>query len=281
MGVFVGGVYALVGLGLSLIFTGIRNTINICHGQLFILGSYLAFTFARNLGLDPLLSLVFVLPIVFCLGYALQFGLLNKVVFKGLDPYIMVTMGIGLVFENAILLVYKPDMRSLAPFASYAAASLEVAGVRISLAYLIDFIAALLIMLLVYFFMKRTYMGRAIRATSEDSVCAQLFGVNDRKIYATTYAIGSLLAAVGGVFAGLIYAFEPSSGWVYLDMAFAVIVLGGVGSIRGALLGGIILGVVQALASYYIGIVYAYLTSCLITLIILAIRPQGLLGYKV
>jgi branched-chain amino acid transport system permease protein len=282
MGIFMGGVYGIVGLGLSLIFAGIRHTMNVSHGQMVVLGSYLCFSVVTLLKLDPLLSLVIALPVIFCIGLALQYLLLNRVVLRDPSSRIQITLGIGLIVENTILLIYGPDSKSLAPYAqSYAGTYATVFGVNIPFMYLIDFIAAVIMMALIYFFMKYTYMGRAIRATSEDPVTVNFFGVNDKKIYAITFGIGVVLAALGGVFTGLTYAFEPSYGYIYLGMAFAVLILGGMGSIRGALVGGVIVGLIQALVSYYIGIAYAYLISNLVTLIVLALKPEGIFGYKV
>jgi len=275
-------VYGLIGLGLSLIFTGIRNNMNIMHGQMALLGSHFAFTASTFLGIDPLLSLIIVLPVAFCVGFILQYTLLNRVV---LEPptYILTTVGISLVIENSILIIYGPDLKSLTPYtADFVKTFTSFASdLRIPNVYIIDFVTAVIAMMLIFVFLKYTYMGRAIRATSQDHVAANLLGVNDRKIYATTFGIGSSLAALGGFFAGLTYAFEPFYGPLYLSLALAVMILGGLGSIRGAVVGGIIIGLIQAVVSYLLGITWAQLASNAVTLIFLAFKPEGIFGYRV
>lgn len=282
MGIFVGGVYGIVGLGLSLIFTGIRYTMNVSHGQMVVLGCYLSFSTVTLLRLDPLLSALVVLPVVFCIGLALQYSLINRVMLREPAGRIPLILGIGLIVENFLLILYGPDAKSLTPYApSYAGRSITLFGISLPFIYLIDFIAAMAAMIFVYIFLKYTFIGRAIRATSEDPITVNLFGVNDKRMYAITFGIGAVLAALGGIFVGLTYAFEPSYGHIYLGMAFSVIILGGIGSIRGALVGGVIVGLVQALASYYIGIAYAFLIQNLITLIVLYLKPEGIFGYEV
>jgi branched-chain amino acid transport system permease protein len=280
MGMLLGGIYGIIGFGFSLIFTGVRNTVNLSHGQLVLLGSYLSFAVVTSFKLDPLLSSIIVLPISFCLGFLLQYGLVNRVVLKGPGIRILILLGAGLVIENMMLLIFNPDPRSLAPYAPYAIKFIDFFGVHIPIIYLVNFFAALVVMTLVYLFIKYTYVGMAIRATSEDPLCVHHFGINHEKIYAITFALGSVLAAIGGVLIGLTFAFEPALGFNYLGIAFSVVVIGGVGSIRGSFLGGIVLGVIQALASYYIGITYSYLVSNLITLVILLIKPEGVFGYE-
>jgi branched-chain amino acid transport system permease protein len=282
MGIFQGGIYAIAGLGLSLIFAGIRNTMNVSHGQMIVLGSYLAYALVVALGLDPLLTLVVVIPIMFGIGFVIQYGFLNRVVLRETaGGRMQIILGVGLIIENSLLLIFNPDPKSLSPFAKYSLGSLKVLGISIPIMYLIDFLVSLGVMVIVYLFMKKTYMGIVIRAASEDYVCVQHFGVNYKKIFAFTFGFGCILAAIAGVLTGITFSFEPASGGIYMNASFSVLVLGGIGSMRGALTGGVILGIIQALAAYYAGITYAYLISSIITLFLLAIRPEGIFGYKI
>jgi branched-chain amino acid transport system permease protein len=281
MGAFIGGIYAIIGLGFSLIFAGVKFMVNLTHGQLVILASYLSLVFVFYLQTDPLLSMLFILPIIFCLGFFFQYWLLNRTLSFDTPTGLTIILGVSLIIQNVLLVIFGPDAKSLSKYSSYATAYVKPLGVHIPVMYLIDFLAALLVMFLFYIFLKYTHLGRAIRATSEDSECAQLFGINYRKIYALTFGLGSMLAGIGGVLTGLTFSFDPNSGGTYLEMAFSVLILGGMGSLRGAMVGGVILGIVQALSAYYIGPAYKYVFSSILTLVILAIRPEGILGYKV
>jgi branched-chain amino acid transport system permease protein len=277
MGICIGSIYGLLGLGLSLIFMGVRNTMNVAHGHTAMLACYIAFVVASTLKLDALLSLMIVIPFTFLYGFLMQYGILNKIIHRDPPGRIPLILGISLIIENTLLLIFGPDPKSLGAYSPYMIAFFEFLGIPIG--YLISFCASLTLMLLTYVFMTRTYMGIAIRAASEDFLTVQLFGVNYKKIYAITFAFGATLAAVSGLLSGTLFSFDPSIGSLYLTIAFSVLVIGGT-SLRGCFVGGVILALVYTFSAYFIGIAYSYFLGCVITLIVLFIRPEGIFGYK-
>jgi branched-chain amino acid transport system permease protein len=281
MGIFIGGVYGLMGLGFSLIFSGIRNSVNLSYGQICIFGTYLSLAIVRWLKIDPLLSAGVVLPLVFFLTYALQYTFFNKVVLGEHGTYLLVSLGTALIIENLLVIYFGPEVASLGVYAPYSLGYIKIYGVSLPMVYLMAFSASILCCVFLYLFLKHTYIGRAIRATSENYIYAQLFAVNYKIIFAITFGLASLMAAISGIIFGLIYPFTPSYGFSYLELAFFVVIVGGMGSMKGCFAGGLIVGIVRALATYYMGVPYAKFIGNVVTLIILGIRPQGIFGYKV
>ena len=281
MGIFVGAIYGLLGIGLSLVFAGIRNLINLSHGHIAILAAYIALTLSIAMSLDPLVSAVIVLPVIFVLGFIIQFGLVNKTIFKDLTISLLILVGLTSVIENLMLLVWNPDPRSLARYAPYAIQSFNLFGASVPLIYLVGFSISIVATVMLYVFLKYTYSGKAMRAASEDPTYTECLGVNIRKIYAYTFGLALAVAAIAGILIGLMYVFVPSSGMSYTIIAFGVMVLGGLGSMRGALIGGIILGLTQQLAAHFLGVQYQFFLGYVIIILILTLRPEGLFGYRV
>ncbi|MEM2560102.1 MAG: branched-chain amino acid ABC transporter permease [Candidatus Bathyarchaeia archaeon] len=277
MGVCIGSVYGLLGLGLSLIFIGVRNTMNVAHGHIALLAAFTSFFVAQMLRVDPLSSLIIVGPFIFFFGFLIQYGAFNKLIHREPPGRIPLILGVSLIIENTLLILFGPDPKSLGAYAQYATLYLE--ALNLPAGYLISFIISLALMLLTYILMTRTYIGIAIRATSEDHLCVQIFGVNYKKIFATTFALGSLLSGVGGVLLGTLFSFDPSFGSSYLNTAFSVLVIGGA-SLRGCFIGGVILSLIYTFSAHFIGIAYSYFLGCVITLTMLFIRPEGIFGYK-
>jgi branched-chain amino acid transport system permease protein len=280
MGILLGSVYAVMGLGFSLIFAGIRGTMNIAHGALAILGSYLCLLFAAR-GLDPLLGMMPVIPIMFILGYAIQRVLVNRVIYGDPNVVALVLVGLSVLTENLMILIWSPNPKTLTVFAPYAIKGLQIVGHIVPISYLINLFVAIATIIIYYLFLKRTYIGIAIRATSENYVHAQLLGVNPKKSYAYTYGLGTIATGIGGILMGLTFTFVPSTSLEWLTIAFGVVVLGGLGSMRGVLAGGLIMGLSQVLSAYYLGVQYQLLLSYIVILIVLALRPEGIFGYKV
>ncbi|MEM3551141.1 MAG: branched-chain amino acid ABC transporter permease [Candidatus Bathyarchaeia archaeon] len=281
MGIFVGAVYGLTGIGLSLVFSGIRNVVNLAHGVFAILAAYLALTMSTALRLDPLFSTVAVVPIIFLFGFAIQYIMMNRVVFRQPTICMIILVGIGSIIENSMLLYWNPDPRSLAPYSSFALKSFDLIIVRLPLIYLIAFCISVAATVMLYFFLKFTYTGLAIRASSEDPTYSECLGVDTKRIYAYCFAIGVAVAALAGIAIGAIYTFVPSSGMAYTIMSFGVIVLGGLGSMRGALTGGIILGIIQQLTAFYLGVAYQYFVGYIVIILLLTLRPEGIFGQRV
>lgn len=275
MGILLGGLYALIALGLSLVF-GVMKLINVAHGDLVALGSYLAFAAISILKLDPILSLIIVLPVMFILGMAIQRFLLNRAFQVSAEAPLIIAFGLSTVLQNTFQLIFTPYSRNLNTF--YALKFFTIGDIRLPLVYLLSFIAALIVMLFMREFLKRTYLGRAIKAASQNRKAAQLMGINPERVYSYTFGIAIASASIAGVFLGLTFPFIPTSGLNYLIIAFGVIVLGGLGSILGTFVGGIIFGLAQTLGAHYVGVAPQMLIAYLLVLVVLGIRPQGIFG---
>ncbi len=277
-GILLGGLYAVIGIGLSIIF-GIMKQVNLAHGELMILSSYFSFFFSQLLGLPPLLTLILVFPALFIFGYLLQAFLFNRVLGKGMEPYLMISFGLSIILQNALLLIFTPDARSLKT--GLIIQTLDVYGLlHVPVIYLVDFAGGVLMIGCLHLFMKKTYLGRAIRASADDLSASKLMGINTRKVYALAVGIAAVTAAMSGVLVGMTFTFYPHSGTQYLIIAFGVVIIGGMGSLPGTFLGGLILGVSQLVGAQLIGPGFQLLSGYLILLIVLTIRPQGLLGRK-
>jgi len=275
MGILLGGLYTLIALGLSLVF-GVMKVINVAHGDLVIFGSYLAYAAMTMLGIDPVLSLVIGIPILFAIGFFIQRFLLNKAFAVSLDAALLVCFGISIIFENFCQIIWTPFSRGLKP--PYALGSFGVGVVHIPLVYLLDFVAALVVMLFLREFLRRTYLGKAINAASQDRGAAHLMGINTGRVYAFAFAIAMAFAAVAGVFLGLTYPFTPTSGVAFLIIAFGVVIIGGLGSILGTFIGGMVFGLAQTLGGYFLGAVAQMFVAYILVFVILAARPQGIFG---
>ncbi|MBC7812766.1 MAG: branched-chain amino acid ABC transporter permease, partial [Burkholderiales bacterium] len=247
-GVLLGGLYVLYGTGLSLTF-GVMRLVNLAHGDLITLAAYVALMATLILGFSPLLSLVIVVPVMFALGWLLQRGLLNRALGKGLMPPLLITFGLSVIIQNVLQLQFSADSQGL------DAGALETASIRIGdavsigVAPLLTFVTAVLILLALQVFFERTSLGRAFRATSDDPATAELMGINSRQIYALAMGISLAIVAVAGVFLGIRTNFAPTDGPARLIFAFETVIIGGLGSLRGTLFAGIILGVAQTVGA--------------------------------
>jgi len=275
MGILLGGLYSLIALGLSLVF-GVMKLINIAHGDLVLLSSYLAFAMMSGLGLDPILSLVIGIPVLFALGFGIQRYLLNRAFRISMEAPLIIAFGISIILQNLYQIVWSPLSRGLSP--PYALESFRLGTVYVPLIYLLDFLVALVVMFFLREFMKRTYLGMSINAASQDRGVAQLMGINTNHAYAFAFAIAMAFAAIAGVFLGLTFPFTPQSGVSFLIIAFGVVILGGLGSIAGTFIGGLVMGLAQTLGGYFLGASAQMLVAYLIVLIVLAVRPRGIFG---
>jgi branched-chain amino acid transport system permease protein len=219
MGFLLGGLYAVIALGLSLVF-GVVKEINIAPGDLVILGSYFAYTIMTSFGVDPILSLIIGMPLFFGLGFAIQKYLLNRAFKISMDATLIFAFGISIILQNAYQLIWTPMSRGLTT--SYALKSFNAGPISIPLVYLLNFIVAIVVMFCLREFLRRTYLGRAIRSAAQDRKAAHLMGINTERVYAYTFAIGMALAAIAGVFLGLTFPFTPISGMPFLIIALGV-----------------------------------------------------------
>lgn len=275
MGILVGGLYTLIALGLSLVF-GVMKLLNVAHGDLVIFGSYFAYSVMTHMGIDPILSLVMGIPLLFAVGFIIQKFLMAKAFRRSMEAPLIIAFGISLVLENTLQVIFSPMSKGLST--SYSMESLTIGEIYIPYVYLLSFGVAILVMIALGLFFKKTYLGQAIIAASQDEGAAQLLGVNTPRIFAFTFGLAAAISAVAGVFLGLTFPFTPVSGISFLIIAFGVVILGGLGSIIGTAVGGIILGLTQSLAAEYIGASVQMLFLYIIVLVILAVRPKGLFG---
>ncbi|MBN2402439.1 MAG: branched-chain amino acid ABC transporter permease [Spirochaetes bacterium] len=275
MGIMLGGLYALIALGLSLLF-GVMRLINLAHGDFVVLGSYLAYGIATYLGLDPILSLIIIVPVMFGLGFLIQKYIMSRAFAVSSDTPLIIAFGISLIIQNANQIAWTPLSRGLNT--GYSHASFFLGSLQFPVIYLLDLIAGIVVMLLLREFLTRTYLGRAITAASQDKRAAELMGINAKRVYGYAFAIAMAFAGIGGVFLGMTFPFTPTSGISFLTIAFGTVIIGGLGSMWGTFLGGIILGLVQTLGGYFFGPASQMLIVYVIVLVILAIRPQGLFG---
>ena len=273
-GVLLGGLYALLATGLSLVF-GVMRLVNLAQGDLTVLAAFLALSVVEATGVNPLVSLVAVVPSLMIGGYLLQRLLLNFTLGRGVLPPVLVTFGLAVILQNALLGVYSADSQGL------DAGPIEGSSLRLTdqLAVgwfpLITLIVAVLILVGLQLLISRTALGRSLRATADDPDAASLVGIDDRHIYAVAMALALGTIAIAGVFLGIRTTFAPSDGPVRLIFAFEAVVIGGLGSLWGTLVGGIVLGVAQALGNQ-IGPGYQMLAGHLVFLIVLIFRPSGL-----
>ena len=268
-GFLLGGIYALLGVGMTMIF-GIVKLTNLAHGEFVILGAYGATMLARWIGVDPILTLVITVPLMFIIGVVLQSVLINRVMQRGSEPALLVTFGLSIILQNVMLLLFTADaQRANVP---YNINNIEIGGYTISVLTLILFVVCLVTIGLLTLFLRKTYLGRAIRATSDDTAAASLMGVSVKKTYAIALGIAMATAAVAGLAVGMQWTYYPSSGGNYLLIAFGVVVIGGMGSIPGTLVAGLIFGLFQVAG----GANYGVLVSYILLIIMLAVRPQGL-----
>lgn len=273
-GVLLGGLYAIVGIGMSVIF-GIVKLTNLAHGEFVILASYLGLVVCTKLGVHPLLSILIVAPIMFVVGYVLQNALVNRVLVRRTDAPLLVMFGLSIILQNGLMLVFSPDAQNIR--SSFATASIPVgANTSIPVLYLINFSIGVVVIILLSLFMKRTYIGQSIRATSDDTVAAQLMGVNVKSAYGIAMGISMGTAAIAGVLIGMTYNFYPTTGSQYLMISFGVVVIGGMGSIHGTLIAGLIFGLAQLIGGSLFGTSVQMLAGYIVILIMLVLRPQGL-----
>jgi branched-chain amino acid transport system permease protein len=274
-GVLLGGLFATTALGLSLVF-GVMRLINLVHGELLVLGAYLALQLVDHAGFDPLLSLVLVVPALFLIAAPIQRVILQPLMSKGPEPALLTTFGLAVIAQNVFILLFSGDNKALQ--ASYSSSSVGIAGLDVPAMYLIAFAFAVVLCGGVHLMLQRTRLGRDIRASSENASAASVLGVDITRVNMFVYGLAGACAAVGGVLVGLTFQFSPTTGTTYLLTGFVVVVLGGLGSVKGTFVGGILLGVIESLGAAFIGDGYRDFVGFVAFLIILSFRPQGLFG---
>jgi branched-chain amino acid transport system permease protein len=274
-GVLIGGVYALIGIGLTLIF-GVMRVINFAHGDLLMIGMYLTWLIFKHLGLDPYLALVITAPLLFLWGAFLQRVFINRVLGALPQNQILLTIGLGLVMSNTAMLLFTSDYQILTT--SYSSSSLNLLGLSVSTPLLYSFLVTAVITAALFWFLQKTDTGQAIRATAQDRDAAQLMGINVSWTSVLAFGIGTALAGTAGALLVPTYYIFPQVGGPFTLKAFVVVVLGGMGSIVGATLGGVLIGVTESLSAVYVASDLKELVVYVLFLLILLFRPAGLLG---
>jgi branched-chain amino acid transport system permease protein len=274
-GILAGGVLALVAVGFSLVW-GIMNIINLAHGAFIMIGAYLAWLLFTKAHIDPFVSVPITFALLFILGYLIQRFIINFVVRAPILTTFLLTFGLSLLLINIVLFIFHGDIKGVTT--AYSGASFRLGAVVIPWTKFFTLIVALAITFVLQLWLKRSKMGRAIRATSLDIGAAQLSGVKVAHVYALVYAIGAGLAGAAGSLISLSYGLQPSMGDAFIVKGFVVCVLGGLGSVEGALIGGIVYGIIEAFGSQYIGTGLQDAVALVVLLLVLAFRPTGIMG---
>jgi len=274
-GLLLGGIYALAALGLSLVF-GIMDIVNLAHGHMLMVGAYIAILLFAATGITPLVGMLLAMVLMFGLGMLLQKVLLRHVVDEGLEQPIIVLFGLALILQNVGRVLLGGDART-------ADIGIPGSGIDLGVAFLsfprtVTFVVAVLLIGGTWAFLQYTKTGQAIRATAQNRTAAKYMGINTDQIYVITLGIGTALAGAAGALLSMLFPIDPYVGWSYLLKTFAVVVLGGVGSVLGTLVGGLVLGVSENLGALYLGGGYRNVVSLLIFLAVLLIKPEGLFG---
>jgi branched-chain amino acid transport system permease protein len=276
-GLLIGALFALAALGLSLV-VGVVRIVNLMHGELVLLGAYAAFGLVQATDLNPLLVAPLAALCVALLGWPIERYVLQPVVRYGEEAPLLTTFALSVIIQNLLVLLVSADTRSID--SGLGAARLEIGGVSVPLIYLVGFAVALAVCAAVHGLIAHSAFGRRIRASAENPLDAAVVGVPVRRLYALTFMLAAGVSGLGGALLAMVFAFTPSSGVEYLLTGFTVVVLGGLGSVVGTLIGGLALGLVESLAAAFFGDGYRLFAGLVAFLVFLALRPQGLFGRR-
>jgi branched-chain amino acid transport system permease protein len=274
-GILLGGLYALMALGLALVW-GVLNIVNLAHGALIMLGAYVCYYLFTGLNLDPFAALPLTMLTLFIFGYLLQRYVLNLVIRAPMFNTLLITFGIDVVLTYLAQIFFSADFRTINP--AYAGSNFALFGATVPTVRLLAFVVALVLTCLLWLFLARARLGRAIRATAQNLVAARLYGVEPRRIYALTFGLGAALAGAAGGLYGVVSQVNPYIGSSLTAKSFAIAIIGGLENPLGVVVGGLFLGIVESLTSLYIGPTYADVASFGILVLVLIVRPTGLLG---
>ncbi|MBW1721641.1 MAG: branched-chain amino acid ABC transporter permease [Deltaproteobacteria bacterium] len=276
-GVLLGGIYGLIAMGLSLIF-GVMGVINFAHGQMMVMGMYVSYWIFVLLGIDPYVSLVVVAAGTFLLGYAIQSSVVNRILDYPEAMQVLPLVAMGLILENTALLLWGPDHRS--PQTALGLEAFWIGPVMVDVSRLIAFALAILITSLIFFFLKKTDIGKSIRAAADNRTGAILVGIDVNRIFNIAFGIGAASTGAAGALLLPLMPVSPHMGHDFTLTAFIVVILGGLGNLMGALIGGLILGVTESLSTLLLPATLKQVVSFSILVLIMIFRPRGLFGGK-
>ncbi|MXR19926.1 branched-chain amino acid ABC transporter permease [Halobacterium bonnevillei] len=274
-GLLLGGIYAVAALGLSLVF-GIMDIVNLAHGHMLMVGAYVAIFLFTTFNITPIIGMIGAFVVLFALGMALQRVLLERVVGEGIEQPIIVLFGLALMLQSIGRIWVGSDAQ--ATDIGIPGEAIDIAGASLSFPRMVTFAISILLILGTWAFLKFTTTGLAIRATAQNNSAAQYMGIDTDNIYVLTLGLGTGLAGAAGALLSMLFPITPFVGWSYLLKAFAVVVLGGVGSVAGTLVGGLILGVSENVGVLYLGGGFRDIISFSIFVLVLLVRPHGLFG---
>jgi len=276
-GILMGGIYTLVASGLTLIY-GVLHIINFAHGSMLMVAMFGVFYLVTKLGVDPYLSLIVTMPSMFVMGYVLYKYFIGKLSHGKDENILLITLGLSIVIENLALMFFSGDSQTISM--SYSDKMFEVGPLLIGLPKVISFVAAMVMCALLGIFITRTNTGRAIRAVAKERMGARLVGIDVDKVFAISFGLGmATLGAAASLLMPIFYV-SPTTGHVFVMVAFTVVVLGGMGSFLGAVVGGLIVGLTESFGGLYLGESLGQIGISLIFILILLFRPSGLFGDK-
>ena len=275
-GIFIGGIYALMSMGLTLIF-GVLRIVNFAHGEFLMLAMYGAWAMTRLLGLNPYLAAIAIVPAMFLFGAIVHQLIVRRALDKPHLVVVFATMGLSIFMQNVALMVMTADLWDVPPIFSR---SVEVGPFYFKAELLVGFAVTIACTAILQWLIRTTYLGKAIRATVQDGEAAMLMGIPVPRIFLLTFAGGSALVGLAACIMMPLFSVFPTVGLNFVLIAFVIVVLGGMGSIEGALLGGICIGVVQSLSSYYVAPAFGQMFFFILFLLVMIFRPNGLLGQK-
>jgi branched-chain amino acid transport system permease protein len=275
--VLLGGIYALIAVGLTLIF-GVMRVVNFAHGEFLMLGMYLAFFAFTLVSLDPYFVLLVAIPLFFGVGLAVYLLVMKGVIHASHNVQIFTTVGLSTALQNMALVLWSGDFRVIRPW--HSAVVLRVGGTAFNLSQVVAFLVAVGLTIALFAFMKWTHTGRIMRATAQDREAATLMGVDTDRVYRLTFAIGIACVGAAGVLVSPLYAAYPQAGLQFVLLAYVVVVLGGLGDMAGAMLGSLIVATVEIAGSYLFGAAWKEVFYFLLFIAVLVFRPAGLFGQR-
>jgi branched-chain amino acid transport system permease protein len=274
-GILIGGTYSLIGIGLTIIF-GVMRIINFAHGELLMLGMYATYFLFVLFHIDPYVSILITIPLMFLYGGLLQKVFINRILGSLPQNQILLTIGLGLVMSNTVMLAFTSDYKILS--LSYSSASTNIGGISVSTPLTISFLITAGITAALYWFLMKTDTGQAIRATAQDREAAKLMGINVKRMSIIAFGLGTSLAGAAGALILPTYYTFPQVGGIFTLKAFVIVVLGGMGSIIGATLGGILIGIAESVGGVYLGAGWKEVVVYVLFLLVLLFKPSGLMG---